>query len=52
MKDFRKFAVKTAAVVGWWFLLKRVLINAKKSFDNFLNKRRDKGIGGNTRPGF
>ena len=24
---------------------------AKKGFDNFLNKQRDKGIGGNTRPG-
>jgi len=58
MKSFKQFneglgsmAVKTAAVVGGAVLAKKGLDKAKKGFDNFLNKQRDKGIGGNTRPG-
>ena len=58
MKTFKQFneglgsmAVKTAAVVGGAVLAKKGLDKAKKGFDNFLNKQRDKGIGGNTRPG-
>ena len=42
---------KGAAVVGGMVLAKKGLDKAKKSFDNYLNKQRDKGIGGNTRPG-
>ena len=38
-------------VVGGAVLAKKGLDKAKKSFDNYLNKQRDKGIGGNTRPG-
>tara|TARA_B100001057_G_scaffold450321_1_gene492272 strand:+ start:42 stop:248 length:207 start_codon:yes stop_codon:yes gene_type:complete len=58
MKSFKQFneglgsmAVKTAAVVGGAVLAKKGLDKAKKGFDNFLNKQRDKGVGGNTRPG-
>jgi len=46
-----KMALKTGAVVGGAVLAKKGLDKAKKSFDNYLNKQRDKGIGGNTRPG-
>ena len=42
---------KGAMVVGGAVLAKKGLDKAKKSFDNYLNKQRDKGIGGNTRPG-
>ncbi len=42
---------KGAMVVGGSILAKKGLDSAKKKFDNFLNKQRDKGIGGNTRPG-
>ena len=42
---------KGAAIVGGAVLAKKGLDKAKKSFDNYLNKQRDKGIGGNTRPG-
>jgi len=58
MKTFKQFneglgsmAVKTAAVVGGAVLAKKGLGDMKKKFDNYLNKQRDKGIGGNTRPG-
>ena len=44
-------ALKTGMAVGGGVLLKKGLNKAKKSFDNYLNKQRDKGIGGNTRPG-
>ena len=42
---------KGAMVVGGAVLAKKGLDKAKKSFDNYINKQRDKGIGGNTRPG-
>ena len=42
---------KGAMVVGGAVLAKKGLDKAKEKFDNFLNKQRDKGIGGNTRPG-
>ena len=58
MKTFKQFneglgsmAVKTAAVIGGAVLAKKGLDKAKKGFDNYINKQRDKGIGGNTRPG-
>ena len=38
-------------VLGGSILAKKALDKGKKSFDNYLNKQRDKGIGGNTRPG-
>ena len=58
MKTFKQFneglgsmVAKTAAVIGGTVLAKKGLDKAKKSFDNFLNQKRDEGIGGNTRPG-
>jgi len=58
MKTFKQFneglgsmAVKTALAITGGVLAKKGLERAKKNFDNFLNKQRDKGIGGNTRPG-
>ena len=42
---------KGALAVGGAVLAKKGIDKAKKGFDNFLNKQRDKGIGGNTRPG-
>ena len=58
MKTFKQFneglgsmVAKTAAVVAGGVLAKKGLDKAKKSFNNFLNKKRDEGIGGNTRPG-
>ena len=58
MKTFKQFneglaqmALKTGAVVGGALLAKKGLGDMKKKFDNFLNKQRDKGIGGNNRPG-
>ena len=44
-------ALKTGAAVLGGVLAKKGLDKGKKSFDNYLNKQRDKGIGGNTRPG-
>ena len=38
-------------VLGGAILAKKGLDKGKKSFDNYLNKQRDKGCGGNTRPG-
>ena len=58
MKTFKQFneglasmALKTGAAVLGGVLAKKGIDKAKKSFDNYLNKQRDKGIGGNTRPG-
>jgi len=42
---------KGAMMVGGAVLAKKGLDKAKKGFDNYINKQRDKGIGGNTRPG-
>ena len=42
---------KGAAIVGGAVLAKKGLDKAKQGFDNYINKQRDKGIGGNTRPG-
>ena len=44
-------ALKTGLAIAGGVLAKKGLDKAKKSFDNYLNKQRDKGIGGNTRPG-
>ena len=44
-------ALKTGLVIAGGVLAKKGLDKGKKSFDNYLNKQRDKGIGGNTRPG-
>ena len=46
-----KMALKTGAAIGGALLAKKGLGDMKKKFDNFLNKKRDSGIGGNTRPG-
>ena len=43
--------LKTGAAIGGALLAKKGLGDMKKKFDNYLNKQRDKGIGGNTRPG-
>ena len=55
MKTFKQFQEgllkKAILTVGGAVLAKKGLDKAKKSFDNFLNKKRDEGIGGNTRPG-
>ena len=57
MKTFKQFneglplLAKGAIVLGGAILAKKGLDKGKKSFDNYLNKQRDKGIGGNTRPG-
>ena len=57
MKTFKQFneglplLAKGAMVLGGSILAKKALDKGKKSFDNYLNKQRDKGIGGNTRPG-
>ena len=58
MKTFKQFneglakmALKTGAVVGGALLAKKGVGDMKKKFDNYLNNQRDKGIGGNTRPG-
>tara|TARA_B100000427_G_scaffold314664_1_gene308032 strand:+ start:693 stop:884 length:192 start_codon:yes stop_codon:yes gene_type:complete len=51
-KQFQEGLLKKAILtVGGAVLAKKGLDKAKKSFDNYLNKQRDKGIGGNTRPG-
>ena len=42
---------KAGMAVGGALLAKKGLGDMKKKFDNFLNKKRDSGIGGNTRPG-
>ena len=50
-ESLAKLALKTGAVVAGGVLAKKGLDKAKQSFDNQINKARDKGIGGNTRPG-
>ena len=42
---------KAGMAVGGALLAKKGLGDMKKKFDNYLNKQRDKGIGGNNRPG-
>ena len=58
MKTFKQFqeglasmALKTGLAVGGAVLAKKGLDKAKQKFDNFINKKRDEGGGGNTRPG-
>ena len=57
MKTFKQFneglplLAKGAMVLGGSILAKKALDKGKKSFDNYINKERDKGFGGNTRPG-
>ena len=57
MKTFKQFneglhlLAKGAMVLGGSILAKKGLDKAKKSSDNFINNQRDKGFGGNTRPG-
>ena len=55
MKTFKQFQEgllkKAILTVGGAVLAKKGLDKAKKGFDNYINKQRDKGIGGNTRPG-
>ena len=55
MKTFKQFQeglLKKAIITTVGAVLaKKGLDKAKKSFDSYLNKQRDKGIGGNTRPG-
>ena len=57
MKTFKQFneglplLAKGAMVLGGAILAKKGRDKGKKSFDNYINKERDKGFGGNTRPG-
>ena len=58
MKTFKQFqeglasmVLKTGLAITGGVLAKKGLDKAKNSFDNYLNKQRDKGIGGNNRPG-
>ena len=58
MKTFKQFqeglasmALKTGLVIGGLSLAKKGLDKAKKSFDNYIDRERDKPGGGNTRPG-
>ena len=55
MKTFKQFQEgllkKALFTVGGAILAKKGLDKAKKSFDNYIDNQRDKGIGGNTRPG-
>ena len=58
MKTFKQFqeglasmALKTGLVIGGLSLAKKGLDKAKEKFDNFIDNQRDKGMGGNTRPG-
>ena len=58
MKTFKQFqeglasmALKTGLVIGGLSLAKKGLDRAKSSFDNYIDNQRDKGTGGNTRPG-
>ena len=55
MKTFKQFQEgllkKAILTVGGAVLAKKGLDKAKEKFDNFLDNQRDKGIGGNTRPG-
>ena len=58
MKTFKQFneglgklALKTGLTIAGLSLAKKGLDKAKKSFDNYIDKERDKPGGGNTRPG-
>ena len=58
MKTFKQFneglgklAVKTGLTIAGLSLAKKGLDKAKKSFDNYIDRERDKPGGGNTRPG-
>ena len=58
MKTFKQFneglgklAVKTGLAITGGVLAKKGLDKAKEKFDNVLDNQRDKGMGGNTRPG-
>ena len=57
MKTFKQFneglplLAKGAMVLGGSILAKKGLDRAKRAFDNFIDNQRDKGKGGNTRPG-
>ena len=55
MKTFKQFneglLKKALFTVGGAILAKKGLDKAKKSFDNYIDKERDKPGGGNTRPG-
>ena len=46
-----KMLLKTAAVSGGLVAANQALKKGKEKFDKFINKKRDEGIGGNTRPG-
>ena len=55
MKTFKQFneglLKKAIFTVGGAVLATKGLDKSKEKFDNFLDNQRDKGIGGNTRPG-
>ena len=55
MKTFKQFQEgllkKAILTVGGAVLAKKGLDKAKEKFDNFIDNQRDKGMGGNTRPG-
>ena len=58
MKTFKQFqeglasmAIKTGLAIAGGVLAKKGLDRAKRSFDNYIDNQRDKGKGGNTRPG-
>ena len=55
MKTFKQFQEgllkKAILTVGGAVLAKKGLDKAKKSFDNYIDRERDKPGGGNTRPG-
>ena len=55
MKTFKQFQEgllkKAILTVGGAVLAKKGLDKAKQNFDNFIDNQRDKGKGGNTRPG-
>ena len=55
MKTFKQFQEgslkKALFTIGGAVLAKKGLDKAKKSFDNYIDKERDKPGGGNTRPG-
>ncbi len=55
MKTFKQFQEgllkKAILTVGGAVLAKKGLDKAKEKFDNFIDNQRDKGKGGNTRPG-
>ena len=51
-KQFQEGLLKKALfTIGGAVLAKKGLDKAKEKFDNFIDNQRDKGMGGNTRPG-